>query len=130
MKQRVGLARALANNPEVLLMDEPFGALDAQTRRVMQLELLEIWASTRKTVIFVTHSVTEAILLADRLVVMTARPGRIKELLEIRLGRPRDPTSDSFITYQRRVNALIEAEVDVSWRRAATDEAGEGSAGE
>lgn len=90
MKQRVGLARALATDPEVLLMDEPFAALDAQTRDLMQAELLQIWDRAKKTVIFVTHSIEEAAYLSDRVVVMSARPGRIKEILKIELPRPRD----------------------------------------
>ena len=90
MKQRVGLARALATEPEVLLMDEPFAALDAQTRDLMQTELLQIWERTRKTVLFVTHSIEEAAYLSDRVIVMTARPGRSKEVLNIDLPRPRD----------------------------------------
>jgi NitT/TauT family transport system ATP-binding protein len=90
MKQRVGLARALATEPEVLLMDEPFAALDAQTRDLMQTELLQIWERTNKTVLFVTHSIEEAAYLSDRVIVMTARPGRTKEVLRIDLPRPRD----------------------------------------
>jgi len=90
MKQRVGLARALATEPEVLLMDEPFAALDAQTRDLMQAELLQIWQQTKKTVLFVTHSIEEAAYLSDRVIVMTARPGRAKEALKIQLPRPRD----------------------------------------
>jgi NitT/TauT family transport system ATP-binding protein len=90
MKQRVGLARALATEPEVLLMDEPFAALDAQTRDLMQAELLQIWERTQKTVLFVTHSIEEAAYLSDRVVVMTARPGRTKDVLKIHLPRPRD----------------------------------------
>ena len=89
MKQRVGLARALATEPEVLLMDEPFAALDAQTRDLMQSELLQIWERTKKTVLFVTHSIEEAAYLSDRVIVMTARPGRTKEVLNIDLPRPR-----------------------------------------
>jgi NitT/TauT family transport system ATP-binding protein len=90
MKQRVGLARALATEPEVLLMDEPFAALDAQTRDLMQAELLQIWERTQKTVIFVTHSIEEAAYLSDRVIVMTARPGRTKSILKVNLPRPRD----------------------------------------
>lgn len=90
MKQRVGLARALATEPEVLLMDEPFAALDAQTRDLMQTELLQIWERTNKTVLFVTHSIEEAAYLSDRVIVMTARPGRTKEVLRIDLPRPRE----------------------------------------
>jgi NitT/TauT family transport system ATP-binding protein len=90
MKQRVGLARALATEPEVLLMDEPFAALDAQTRDLMQTELLAIWERTRKTVLFVTHSIEEAVYLSDRVIVMTARPGQVKQTLTIALPRPRD----------------------------------------
>ena len=90
MKQRVGLARALVTEPEVLLMDEPFAALDAQTRDLMQAELLQIWDRAKKTVIFVTHSIEEAAYLSDRVVIMSARPGRIKEVLRIDLPRPRE----------------------------------------
>jgi NitT/TauT family transport system ATP-binding protein len=90
MKQRVGLARALATEPEVLLMDEPFAALDAQTRDLMQTELLQIWERTKKTVLFVTHSIEEAAYLSDRVIVMTARPGRTKDIVAISLPRPRD----------------------------------------
>ena len=90
MKQRVGLARALATEPEVLLMDEPFAALDAQTRDLMQAELLQIWERTQKTVLFVTHSIEEAAYLSDRVIVMTARPGRTKDVIQIDLPRPRD----------------------------------------
>lgn len=93
MKQRVAIARALVNNPKALLMDEPFGALDAQTRNVMQSELLRIWEQEKKTIIFVTHSVDEAIYLGDRIVVFSARPGRVKEIIEIDLPRPRKRTS-------------------------------------
>jgi NitT/TauT family transport system ATP-binding protein len=90
MKQRVGLARALATNPEVLLMDEPFAALDAQTRDLMQVELLRIWQQARKTVLFVTHQIEEAVYLSDRVMVMTKRPGNAKRMFDIGLPRPRD----------------------------------------
>jgi NitT/TauT family transport system ATP-binding protein len=90
MKQRVGLARALATDPDVLLMDEPFAALDAQTRDLMQVELLRIWQEAKKTVLFVTHQIDEAIYLSDRVMVMTKRPGHAKRIFAINLPRPRD----------------------------------------
>ena len=89
MQQRAGLARALAVNPAILLMDEPFGAVDAQTRQLLQEELLELWQRERKTVIFVTHSMDEAVYLSDRVVVMTPRPGKVAEILDVPLPRPR-----------------------------------------
>jgi len=89
MQQRAGLARALAVNPMILLMDEPFGAVDAQTRQLLQEELLQLWQRERKTVIFVTHSMDEAVYLSDRVVVMTPRPGRVAEILDVPLPRPR-----------------------------------------
>ena len=89
MQQRAGLARALAVNPSILLMDEPFGAVDAQTRQLLQEELLELWQRERKTVIFITHSMDEAVYLSDRVVVMTPRPGRVAEILDVPLARPR-----------------------------------------
>ncbi|HVR89290.1 MAG TPA: ABC transporter ATP-binding protein, partial [Candidatus Limnocylindria bacterium] len=90
MQQRVNLARALATDPEVLLLDEPFAALDAQTREMMQLELLKIWSKTKKTALFITHDIKEAIYLADRVIVFTKRPGRVKSSVDIDLPRPRD----------------------------------------
>jgi NitT/TauT family transport system ATP-binding protein len=90
MKQRVSIARAFANDPEILLMDEPFSALDEQNRTILQQELLRIWDENRKTVLFITHSVDEAITLSDKLMVMTAGPGRIKALIDIPFGRPRN----------------------------------------
>jgi NitT/TauT family transport system ATP-binding protein len=103
MKQRVAIARVLANNASVLLMDEPFGALDALTREQLQHELLQIWARTGVTVIFVTHSVEEAVLLADRVLVMSAGPGRIANDLTIDLPRPRDVSSPEFNAVRRDV---------------------------
>jgi NitT/TauT family transport system ATP-binding protein len=91
MKQRVSIMRAFANDPELLLMDEPFAALDEQTKLVLQAELLRIWEESRKTVVYVTHSIDEAIVLADRIMVMSSRPGRIKEIVDVAsvFGRPR-----------------------------------------
>ncbi|MEM7336605.1 MAG: ABC transporter ATP-binding protein [Chloroflexota bacterium] len=94
MQQRVGLARALAVNPQTLLMDEPFGALDAQTRRLMQEDLLRLHQQEPKTVIFVTHAIEEAIRLADRIVLMSARPGRVQEIIDVPFGRPRSEQVD------------------------------------
>jgi NitT/TauT family transport system ATP-binding protein len=99
MKQRVGLARALAMNPDVLLMDEPFGALDAQTRMLMQDEVLRLWGEFRKTIVFVTHSIEEAIVLGDRVAVFSARPGRIKEIVDVNLPRPRPSNVRSSLVF-------------------------------
>jgi len=101
MKQRVAIARVLANNANILLMDEPFGALDALTREQLQHELLQIWARTRVTIVFVTHSVEEAALLADRVLVMSAGPGRIESDIGIDLPRPRDVSSPEFNAVRR-----------------------------
>jgi NitT/TauT family transport system ATP-binding protein len=107
MRQRVAVARALALDPVVLLMDDPFGALDAQTRNLLQNELLEIWGKTRKTIIFVTHSVDEAVFLGDRLIVLTPRPGTLCEAIPIDLPRPRDRTGPGFAQVRRKVLDLI-----------------------
>jgi NitT/TauT family transport system ATP-binding protein len=107
MRQRVAVARALALDPVLLLMDEPFGALDAQTRNMLQQELLEIWEATKKTVIFITHSVDEAVFLSDRIIVLTPRPGRICRIFPIALPRPRDRTSPEFAQVRREVLDLI-----------------------
>jgi len=107
MRQRVAVARALALEPVLLLMDEPFGALDAQTRNMLQKELLEIWEKTRKTIVFITHSVDEAVFLADRIIVLTPRPGRVCQIFPIDLKRPRDRTSVEFAQVRRQVLDLI-----------------------
>ncbi len=96
MRQRVAIARALANHPDVLLMDEPFGALDAHTRILLQRELLKVWEMTRKTVVLVTHSVDEAIYLADRIVIMSSRPGRIRDIIDVDMQRPRSRAMPQF----------------------------------
>jgi NitT/TauT family transport system ATP-binding protein len=114
MQQRVNLARALATDPEILLLDEPFAALDAQTREFMQLELLKIWRQTGKTTLFITHDIAEAVYLADRVVVLTARPGRVKTTVDIDLERPRElrvKRSAAFAVYEDRVWSAIEEEV-------------------
>jgi NitT/TauT family transport system ATP-binding protein len=113
MQQRVNLARALAVNPELLLMDEPLAALDAQTRELMQAELLNIWSQTRKTVLFITHQIDEAVYLSDRVLVMSARPGRILADIEIEIPRPRDLAvkhSVDFLAYVDRIWKLLESQ--------------------
>ena len=114
MRQRANLARALTIDPDVLLMDEPFAALDAQTREIMQSELLRIWRSNRKTVLFVTHQIDEAVYLADRVVVMTSRPGQIKAILDVDIPRPRDLSVKRTPRFLELVDAIwkmIEEEV-------------------
>ena len=112
MKQRVAIARALANNPTVILMDEPFGSLDAQTREVMQEELARIQRFEHKTVIFVTHSIREAVYLADRVAVMTSSPGKIKEVVAIDLPEPRDKFSAAFTRYESAITRGLKEEVE------------------
>jgi ABC-type nitrate/sulfonate/bicarbonate transport system ATPase subunit len=107
MRQRVALARVLVNDPKILLMDEPFAAVDAQTRAALQRELARLWAETGKTVLFVTHSVEEAVLLGDRVIAMTPRPARVKEDVAVALPRPRDPTSPAFNDYRRAIEKLL-----------------------
>ncbi|CAM5465721.1 Bicarbonate transport ATP-binding protein CmpD OS=Afipia felis OX=1035 GN=cmpD_1 PE=3 SV=1 [Afipia felis] len=113
MKQRAAIARAIAPNPEVLLMDEPFGALDAQTRVLLQEEVARISAETKKTIIFVTHSIDEAVFLGDRIVVMSSRPGRIREIHDVDLPRPRVP--------EMRAEKAYRTLVDTLWRSLRPD---------
>jgi NitT/TauT family transport system ATP-binding protein len=113
MQQRVNLARALATEPDILLLDEPFGALDAQTREFMQIELLRIWQETRKTALLITHDIGEAVFLADRVIVLSAGPGQVKEIVPIEIPRPRDlkiKHSAAFHDYERQIWELIASE--------------------
>ena len=112
MRQRVAVARALAMRPKVLLMDEPFAALDVQTRAKMQGFLLDVWRESGASVIFVTHHIDEAVALADRVVVCTARPGRIKDIVAIDRPRPRDPFAPASVDLRRKLTELLSAEVD------------------
>jgi NitT/TauT family transport system ATP-binding protein len=117
MRQRVNLARALAIDPDILLMDEPFSALDAQTREIMQTELMRIWEEGRKTVLFVTHQIDEAVFLSDRVLVLGRRPGRIQETIDIALPRPRAlaiKRAPEFVAYVDRIWRLIEDDVRAS----------------
>jgi NitT/TauT family transport system ATP-binding protein len=117
MRQRVNLARALAIDPDILLMDEPFSALDAQTREIMQTELMRIWEEGRKTVLFVTHQIDEAVFLSDRVLVLARRPGRIQETIDVALPRPRAlaiKRTPEFMTYADRIWRLIEDDVRAS----------------
>ena len=111
MKQRVGIARALANDPPILLMDEPFAALDAQTREMLQEEILSLWRRKNRTVLFVTHSVQEAVFLSNRIAVMTARPGTVKSIVDVKLDYPRDVTSTDFGHLMKPVYAALKEEV-------------------
>ncbi|MFK3704919.1 ABC transporter ATP-binding protein [Klebsiella sp. NPDC088457] len=110
MNQRVGIARALLMNPEVILMDEPFGALDEQTKMDMHSELIRIWRESKATIVFVTHGIDEALSLGTHVAVMSARPGRIREMLSVELERPRDPTSKAFNDYKRHILSLLRPE--------------------
>ena len=117
MRQRVNLARALAIDPDILLMDEPFSALDAQTREIMQTELMRIWEEGRKTVLFVTHQIDEAVFLSDRVLVLARRPGRIQETIDVALPRPRAlaiKRTPEFMAYVDRIWRLIEDDVRAS----------------
>lgn len=109
MRQRVAVARALAFDPQVLLMDEPFGALDAQTREELQELTVDVWQKTNKTVIYVTHNLSEAVYLGDRIVVLIANPGRIRTIVNVSLPRPRDALAPEFIAIQRQINELVRA---------------------
>jgi ABC-type nitrate/sulfonate/bicarbonate transport system ATPase subunit len=120
MKQRVAIARVLANDADILLMDEPFGALDALTRSKLQEELIDIWRTTDLTVIFVTHSVEEAVLLADRIIVMTAGPGRVENEVALSLPRPRDVSSPEFNVLRRDVTRLLTSHISHGRPLAAT----------
>jgi NitT/TauT family transport system ATP-binding protein len=117
MRQRLQIARVLANDPAILLMDEPFGALDSQTRGIMQLELIRIWSSRKKTVLFITHDIEESLLLGDRIAIMTAGPAAtIKKVLAVPLARPRE-VGDDFLRLRREIKAAIEDEVMKSMRQ-------------
>jgi len=114
MQQRVAIARALAIDPDILLMDEPFAALDTQTRELLQAELLRIWEGIKNTVVFVTHSIDEAVFLSDRVVVMTSRPGKVKKIVNIDIPRPRDDrvrNSAKFTDYRQEVWEILKDEV-------------------
>jgi NitT/TauT family transport system ATP-binding protein len=123
MKQKVAIARALANDPEVVLMDEPFASLDAQTRLVMREELLRIWERDRKTVILVTHNIEEAVMLCDRIAVMSARPGLIKEILTVDIPRPRTMKSrkdPEFVNCMEKIWMLLKYDVEDAVQRGRT----------
>ena len=106
----MGIARAFVNKPDIILMDEPFGALDAQTRNIMQVELLKVLDKTDQTIVFITHSVDEAIFLADRIVILTKRPASIKEIIEVPWDRPRDRASPEFTALRKRILSELEKE--------------------
>ena len=104
MKQRVGIARAYTNSPEILLMDEPFGALDAQTRYAMEEEVQKIWQSEKRTIIFVTNNIEEAVYLGDRIVLLSNRPAHVKAIYDIDLPRPRDTVSEEFLRIRKEIS--------------------------
>ena len=117
MQQRVSIARALIGKPKLLLLDEPFGALDAFTRINMQNEILRIWEHEKKTMILVTHDIDEAIFLSDRIFVMSPRPGKIKEIISVRLGRPRDRSNEDFMRIRKKIlmNFLGQSEINIEY---------------
>ena len=121
MRQRVSIARALAVNPSILLMDEPFASLDVQTREYMQDELLKIWERERKTVIFVTHSIDEAIKLSDRIAIMAPRPGRVEEIKVVEFARPRDPTNPAVVQLAAEVKVWMRQQALAAPVEAAED---------
>lgn len=116
MKQRVSLARALVMDPEILLMDEPFAALDSQTRDLLLVELQLIWAKTRKTILFVTHNISESVCLGDRVIVFTNRPGKVKKEIRINYRRPRLTEDNNLYEYQRQVLEELKTEIIPSWK--------------
>jgi NitT/TauT family transport system ATP-binding protein len=113
MKQRVAIARALANEPKILLMDEPFGALDAQTRNQLQVELLAIWEKEQETILFITHNVDEAVFLAEKIVLLTASPGRIKEIIDVDIPRPRKRTDFEVNRLRDRILRSLAEEIKI-----------------
>jgi NitT/TauT family transport system ATP-binding protein len=122
MQQRVNIARALVCDPEILLLDEPFASLDAQTRELMQAELLRIWRETRKTSLFITHQINEAVYLADRVIVFSSRPGQVRAVIDIALPRPRELSikrQAEFLAYEDQIWRLIEDEVKRNVRAGA-----------
>ncbi len=117
MRQRVAIARVLANEPRVLLMDEPFAALDAQTRYMLQRELVRVWLREQLTVLFVTHNIEEALLLGDRVMLMSRQPGRVKQDMHVALSRPRDVSDERFNTLRRKLLDLLEEEIGAGWEQ-------------
>lgn len=122
MKQRVSIARALAMNPEILLMDEPFGALDEQTRMMLHRELHYIWSQTKKTIIFVTHNIREAVQLSDRIVLMGTRPGRIIGEFSVGISRPRHPSDSKVIALEEEIMGLLAVEIEKVMREEMGDD--------
>jgi len=122
MKQRVAIARALVIDPEVLLMDEPFAALDAQTRDLLLVELQLIWAKTRKTIVFVSHNITESVCLGDKVVVFTSRPGKVKSQIEVNYRRPRLPEDSDLHEYTKKVVEVLKSELSESRKKETDDD--------